>query len=265
LAVTFKPAGTRFRTLGVDAEKLAAKGVVAPGSKELVSTGRPLAGVEIEIRDAAGVSLPPGRVGHVFVRGPSVMLGYFGRTDLTDQALRGGWLDSGDLGFTHDGELFLCGRHKDIVVVRGANHAPEEFEAALDELPGVRTGCAVAVGFVPAGEDDEALAMLVETTSEATSSLADDVAARVEERTRIRPAHVELLAPGTLPRTSSGKLRRGEARTQWLAGTLSAPKKVTAGRLLMHAAHGEIRHASARFARRTTAKQPSDIQSHRGR
>jgi acyl-CoA synthetase (AMP-forming)/AMP-acid ligase II len=265
LAVTFKPAGTCFRTLGVDAEKLAAEGVVEPGSKELVSTGRPLAGVEIEIRDAAGVSLPPGRVGHVFVRGPSVMLGYFGRTDLTDQALHGGWLDSGDLGFTHDGELFLCGRHKDIVVVRGANHAPEEFEAALDELSGVRTGCAVAVGFVAAGEDDEALAMLVETTSEVPPTLADDVAARVEERTRIRPAHVELLAPGTLPRTSSGKLRRQEARTQWLAGTLSAPKKVTAARMLMHAAHGELRHASARFARRTTAKQPSAIQSHRGR
>ena len=101
-----------------------------------MSVGRPLAGVEVEIRDAAGVTLPPGRVGHVFVRGPSVMVGYFGRTDLTDQALHNGWLDSGDLGFTHDGELYLCGRHKDIVVVRGANHAPEEFEAALDGLRG---------------------------------------------------------------------------------------------------------------------------------
>ena len=164
LGVTFKPAGTSFRTLGVDAEKLALDGVVAPGTKELVSVGRPLAGVEVEIRDAAGVSLPPGRVGHIFVRGASVMAGYFGRTDLTDQAIHDGWLDSGDLGFTQDGELFVCGRHKDIIVVRGANHAPEEFEAALESLPGVRTGCAVAVGFVPDGEDDEALAMLVETT-----------------------------------------------------------------------------------------------------
>ena len=123
LGVTFKPAGTSFRTLGVDAEKLALEGVVAPGTKELVSVGRPLAGVEVEIRDAAGVSLPPGRVGHIFVRGPSVMAGYFARTDLTDQAIHDGWLDSGDLGFTHDGELFVCGRHKDIIVVRGANHA----------------------------------------------------------------------------------------------------------------------------------------------
>lgn len=256
LGVTFKPAGTSFRTLGVDAEKLARDGVVAPGTKELVSVGRPLAGVEVEIRDAAGMSLPPGRVGHVFVRGPSVMAGYFAPTDLTDRAIHDGWLDSGDLGFTEDGELFVYGRHKDIIVVRGANHAPEEFEAAVESLPGVRAGCAVAVGFVPAGEDDEALAMLVETTTDAPATLADEVASRVQERTRIQPAHVELLAPGTLPRTSSGKLRRREARTQWLAGTLSPPKKVSAASLLAAAAHGELSHARARFARRA-ANTPS--------
>jgi fatty-acyl-CoA synthase len=253
LGVTFKPAGTAFRTLGVDGDKLAVEGVITPGDKELVSVGRPLAGVEVEIRDAAGVARPPGRVGHVFVRGPSVMVGYFGRTDLTDRALHDGWLDSGDLGFTHDDELYLCGRHKDIVVVRGANHAPEEFEAALDGLPGVRTGCAAAVGFVPAGEDDEALAMLVETTADAPSTLADEVTSRVQERTRIRPAQVALLAPGTLPRTSSGKLRRSEARAQWLAGTLSAPKKVSAARLLVEAAHGELHHARAKLARRAAS------------
>ena len=92
--------------------------------------------------------------------------------------------------------------------------------------------------------------MLVETTSDAPSTLADEVASRVQERTQIRPAHVELLAPGTLPRTSSGKLRRREARTQWLAGTLTPPKKVSAARLLAAAAHGELSHARARFARR---------------
>ena len=257
LAVTFKPAGNSFSTLGVDAEKLALEGVVEPGSKELVSVGRPLAGVEVEIRDDHGVPLPPDRVGHVFIRGPSVMVGYFARTDLTDQVLHDGWLESGDLGFAHDGELFLCGRHKDIVIVRGANHAPEEFEAALEGLQGVRTGCAVAVGFVPAGEDDEVLAMLVETNSHASPTLADDVTSRLEERTRIRPAHVELLAPGTLPRTTSGKLRRREARTQWLAGTLSPPTKVSAVKLLVEAANGELRHARAAFARHTTAKKPS--------
>jgi len=256
LGVTFKPAGNSFSSFGVDAEKLALEGVVEPGSKELVSVGRPLAGVEVEIRDDRGVPLPADRVGHVFVRGPSVMVGYFARTDLTDQVLHDGWLESGDLGFAHDGELFLCGRQKDIVIVRGANHAPEEFEAALDGLPGVRPGCAIAVGFVPAGEDDEALAMLVETNSDASPTLADDVASRLEERTRILPAHVELLAPGTLPRTTSGKLRRREAAAQWLAGTLSPPKKVSAAGLLIKAAHGELLQARATFARYTAAKRP---------
>jgi fatty-acyl-CoA synthase len=249
LAVTFKPAGQPYRILGLDAEKLASEGVVEPGSKELVSVGRPVAGMDIEIRDDHGVPLPPGRVGHIHVRGPSIMAGYFGRTDLTDQVMHDGWLTTGDLGFVHDGELFLCGRHKDIVIVRGANHAPEEFEAALDGLPGVRTGCAVAVGFIPAGEDDEALAMLVETTSDPSPTLAGDVASRIEQRTRICPAHVELLEPGTLPRTSSGKLRRRESRTQWLAGMLAPPKKVSAMRLLAEAASGEFSHARATLAR----------------
>jgi fatty-acyl-CoA synthase len=251
LAVTFKPVGNDFHTLSVDAETLAVDGVVEqPGGKELVSVGRPLAGVEVEIRDDRGALLSPGRVGRVFVRGPSVMAGYFARSDLTDRVLRDGWLDSGDLGFEYNDELFISGRHKDIVIVRGANHAPEEFEAALDGLAGVRAGCAVAVGFVPAGEEDEALAMLVETTSAAGPTLADDVAARVAERSHIRPAHVELLQAGTLPRTTSGKLRRAEARAQWLEGTLRPPKKVSALGLLIEAAAGELRHMRASFARR---------------
>jgi fatty-acyl-CoA synthase len=251
LAVTFKAGGTSFKTLGVDGDKLASDGVVESGGKEIVSVGSPLPGMGVEIRDDSGIALPDGQVGHIFVSGPSIMAGYFGRPDLTDQALHGGWLHTGDRGFIHDGELYVCGRQKDIVIVRGANHAPEEFEAALDGLPGVRTGCAVAVGFVPPGDEDEALAMLVETTSDAAPSLAQDVASRVQQHTGILPAHVELLAPGTLPRTSSGKLRRREALTQWLTGQLSPPKKVTAARLLVHAANGELLQARAALARRS--------------
>ncbi len=250
LAVTFKPKGTSFKALGVDGDKLASEGVVEPGAKEIVSVGKPLAGMAVEIRDHRGVVLPDDQVGHIFASGPSIMHGYFGRPDLTDQALHDGWLHTGDRGFIHDGELYVCGRQKDIVIVRGANHAPEEFEAALDGVPGVRTGCAVAVGFVPPGEEDEALAMLVETTADATPDLAHDVALRVQQHTGIRPAHVELLTPGTLPRTSSGKLRRREALAQWQTGQLAAPKKVTAARMLVQAANGELLHARAALARR---------------
>jgi acyl-CoA synthetase (AMP-forming)/AMP-acid ligase II len=257
LALTFKPSGEEVRTLRVDAEKLALEGVVETGDKELVSVGKPVSSVEIDFRDDQGTSVPEGHVGHIFVRGPNVMAGYFNRNDLTDQAVHQGWLDTGDLGFEHDGELYVCGRHKDIIIVRGANHAPQDFEVALDGLPGVRAGCAVAIGYVPEGEDDEVLALLVESDPDAPPTLAEEVVARVEKVTRIRPAHVELLAPGTLPRTSSGKMRRREARAQWLAGTLSPPKKVSALSLLVKAASGELSHARAKFARQKAAKWPS--------
>ncbi len=208
LAVTFAPAAGE-------------PGIAEIDGKELVSTGRPLAGVDVQIRGDDSRPLPDDAVGHIVVRGPSVMAGYFGRADLTAEVLHDGWLDCGDLGFIRDGELFVCGRSKETVIIRGANHAPQDFEAAVDGLPGVRTGCAVAVGYLPDGADDEALALLVETTPDAPPDLAGDVAARVLQRTGIAVGHVEILAPGTLPRTSSGKLRRLEARTQWLAGTLS--------------------------------------------
>jgi acyl-CoA synthetase (AMP-forming)/AMP-acid ligase II len=258
LALTFKPAHQLPRSVDVDAEKLAAEGVVEPGGKRLVSVGRPVAGVDVEVRDQAWVPLAEGFVGRIFVKGPNIMNGYFGRTDLTDQALHDGWLDTGDLGFLHDGELVVCGRHKDLVIVRGSNHAPQDFEVALEGLDGVRSGCVVAVGFVPDGHDDEALAMLVETDPDASPTLAQDIASRVEEVTRIRPAHVELLAPGTLPRTSSGKMRRREALTQWLTGTLAPPKKVTAARLLTKAASGEVSHTRAKLARQLSAKKRSE-------
>jgi acyl-CoA synthetase (AMP-forming)/AMP-acid ligase II len=254
LAVTAKPAGTVFETVGVDPRALALEGVALPGAKELVSVGRPVAGTEVQIRSESGIPLPADRVGHVVVHGPGVMAGYFGRPALTVRTLHSGWLDTGDLGFIHDGELYVCGRHKDVIVVRGANHAPEDFESVLEGLPGVRTGCAVAVGFVPNGQDDEALAMLVETNFECTPSLSTDIASRVEEHTGILPAVVELLPPGTLPRTSSGKLRRREALIQWLTGTLSPPKKVSATRLALEAANGELHHARAALARRRRAQ-----------
>lgn len=213
LAVTFTPAGAALRT-----------------RDGRVGVGRPLAGVDVEIRDADSRPLPPGAAGRIFVRAPSVMAGYFGRPDLTDAALHDGWLDCGDLGFLDGGELFVTGRSKDTIIVRGANHAPQDFEAAIDGLAGVRTGCAVAVGYVPADSGEEALALLVETTADAPPDLAQDVAARVLQRTGIAVSHVELVEPGALPRTSSGKLRRLDARDQWLAGTL--PPAPVSGRTL---------------------------------
>jgi fatty-acyl-CoA synthase len=206
LAVTFTPAGRGART-------------VQRGARELASVGAPLPGIEVRVDE-----------GRILVRGPSVMRGYFGNEEATRAVLREGWLDTGDLGFIEDGELFVSGRVKDVIVLRGANHAPQEFEDALEGLEGVRPGCAAAVALhTEAGEE---LAMLVERDGEVSQNLAGLISVRVVERTGIKPHAVHLLAPGTLPRTSSGKLRRAEAARQLESGELKAPDAVT----LLHVA-----------------------------
>jgi len=124
------------------------------------------------------------------------------------------------------------------VILRGSNHSPQEFEEALDGVAGVRPGCAAAVG-IPTAEGEQ-LALLVEADGAAD---AEQIRARVTERTGIRPHEVHLLAPGTLPRTSSGKLRRGEALRQLQSGELRPPDPVT----LLHVAKETARSLLARL------------------
>jgi fatty-acyl-CoA synthase len=244
LAVTFSPPRPTPRALPVDAQVLAAEGRIQPGTRELASVGGPVHGVEVCVRDEAGDERPPGAVGRVHVRGPSVMQGYDGMADATAAVLRDGWLDTGDLGFEHEGELYLYGRAKDVLVLRGANRAPQEFEEALEGLPGVRPGCAVALGHVADQAEGEELLMLVEALEDAPADLVAQVQAAVAARTQVTPREVVLLTPGTLPRTSSGKLRRREALRQFLAGTLTPPRPVTlvtVGTELARSAAGYLR------------------------
>jgi fatty-acyl-CoA synthase len=225
LAVTFSSPEARFSTARVDGAHLARTGIAQRGDREIVSVGRPLPGAAVEIRDRSGEVVEEGVVGRVFVEGPSVMARYLGGEARTEPAL-----DTGDLGFLQDGELYLAGRAKELVILRGANHAPQVFEEALENLPGVRTGCAIAFGFVPPDAEGEELGLLVERDSAELpqAELIESIRARVVERTAIRPHTVSLLAPGTLPRTSSGKLRRGEAARQFQVGELAAPTRVNA-------------------------------------
>jgi fatty-acyl-CoA synthase len=244
LAVTFSPPGRLFRTAPAPAPVAsfslplpspspspAFSSTARPSPRELASVGVPVPGAEVRIADDRGTTLPEGEIGRVQVRSPSVMLGYFERPEATAAAFHDGWLETGDLGFASAGELFLCGRAKDLVILRGKNHAPQEFEDALDGIAGLRAGCAVALGVQPEGADGEELLVLAEldeACARPAAELLDEVRGRVAERTGVRPHEVRLLRPGSLPRTSSGKLRRGEALRQLLAGELSAPKEVTA-------------------------------------
>jgi acyl-CoA synthetase (AMP-forming)/AMP-acid ligase II len=226
LAVTFAPLDAAFsaRTFARSA-LLAGRAVPAKEGRPLAGVGFPLPGFAVAVRDASGGELPAGRVGTVWVSGPSLMRGYLGDATLSARVLRDGWLDTGDLGFRDDGgELFLVGRSKDVVIVRGRNHAPEEIEEAASAVDGVRPGGVAAVGWLPEGAAEEELLLLVEHSRgdrvDGVAALAAACRAAVLARVGVEPARVAVLDPGALPRTSSGKLRRGEALRRFLAGEL---------------------------------------------
>ncbi len=249
LAVTFAARGRPIGARRVDPARLARDGVVAPGTREVVSVGTPVSGVEVELRDEGGRPVGEERLGRIHVRSASLMKEYLGDPAGTARAVEGGWLDTGDLGFVADGELFVHGRAKDLVVVRGANHAPEEFEAALAGVQDVRPGCAVAAGFLPPAADGEALLVLVErrkSAGENDAAVASAARGAILERTGIAPHTVAVLAPGTLPRTSSGKLRRQEAVRRFLAGALAPPHPVNAIRVALEAARSQLAYVRAR-------------------
>jgi acyl-CoA synthetase (AMP-forming)/AMP-acid ligase II len=238
LAVTFSPIDRPFTSRRFDREALAGRfeAVDDPTGVEIVSVGRPLPDFALRIVDREHFGLPERRVGRVLVRGPSLMDGYLGHRRATARALRDGWLDTGDLGFVADGDLYLTGRAKDVLILRGRNHSPVEVEHAVDTVDGVRTGCVAAVSFMPENAEREQLLVMVEVRKSVPESkylrIAEEVSRAVLAATGLEPDSVDVLEPGALPRTSSGKIRRHEALQRWRAGALTPPVSVTPFRLV---------------------------------
>jgi len=231
LAVTFPPLGRGLVARRFDRTRLAAEAeaVPDPAGHELVSVGAPLPGFALEVRDGDGRPLTDRRVGRLWVRGPSLFRGYLGQPEVTARTLVDGWLDTGDLGFLDGGELFLTGRAKEVLIVRGRTHSPSEIEQAVASLPGVRRGCVAAASHRPEGAPTELVYLFVERRRGATPADDEALAARCREAalaaSGLAVDRVVVLAPGTLPRTSSGKLRRGATLERHLAGTLAAPAR----------------------------------------
>jgi len=223
LAVTFSNPQKRFTSHHFDRQELAqGKALLSTDQQsiELASVGKPLLGFSIEIRDRQGNPLQEGSIGEIWVQGPSLTSGYMG--DIPSP-LHDGWLETGDIGFLFQQELYISGRNKDVLVIRGQNHSPYDIEQAVDSVEGVRTGCAVAVSNIT--DQGEELLVFVEYRHK-HSDFATQCAAAILEKTSIRPDAVIALQSGTLPRTSSGKLRRGETLRRYLNQELIPPKKV---------------------------------------
>jgi acyl-CoA synthetase (AMP-forming)/AMP-acid ligase II len=254
LAVTFSQIDRSFTSRCFNREALAEDGAAIddPNGVEIVCVGRPLPDFALRVVDREQRERTERCVGRVLVRGPSLMEGYLGRRRATTRALRDGWLDTGDLGFIADGDLYLTGRAKDVLILRGRNHSPVEVEHAVDLADGVRAGCAAAVSFMPEGAERESLVVMVEARRAVPESeysrIAIEVTQAVLVATGLEPDRVEVLEPGSLPRTSSGKIRRRESLERWRAGALTPPATVTPFRLVGAAVRSSL--AMARAERR---------------
>jgi fatty-acyl-CoA synthase len=195
----------------------------AAGSRRLPLLGRPVPGLEIRIVDPdTGVPLREREVGELEIRGTSVTPGYYRRPDANAQLFHDGWLCTGDLAYLLDGQLVMCGRIKDVIIVGGRNLFPEDVERAVGQLDGVRAGNVIAFG-VDGDRGRESLVVVAESRAvdDDVAALRRLVAERVRDAVGVPARDIVLVAPGTLPKTSSGKLQRSLCKRQYRDGRLA--------------------------------------------
>ena len=232
LAITFSPHDRGVCTDTVDRAALAETQRAVPATdptddrqaRRFVLCGRVLPGHQLEVRDADGKVLADREVGRIFVKGPSIMPGYFGEPEASREVLSAdGWLDTGDLGYMLAGEIVVTGRAKDLIIVNGRNVWPQDIEWAIEAKRLTKSGDAAAFS-IDTGEGERVVVAVLARVSgeEARQALARDVAGAVREAIAV-DCDVALVAPTVgLPTTSSGKLSRARTKANYLAG-LYAP------------------------------------------
>ena len=230
VALTAPPIGRLPRVDRVAREPFQRLGEAHPAMPEepsplrFVSCGRPLPGHMVRIVDADGQPVGERTDGRVEFSGPSVTSGYFNNPEATRAAFHDRWMDSGDLGYWADGEIFITGRRKDVIIKAGRNFYPQEVEEVVGDIPGIRKGCVAAFGLADPEIGTERLVVVAEsreTKPEARERLREAVIDRVVAALGIPPDIVAISDAGSVPKTSSGKLRRSAAREAYLSGKLA--------------------------------------------
>ncbi|MGA9582328.1 MAG: fatty acyl-AMP ligase [Allosphingosinicella sp.] len=226
LAVTIMPPGEGIVVELVEETTLSGDGKMHRDRPQryraIVNCGKPARDMEIEIRDEDGATLGNREIGKVHCRGPSVMVGYFRDEEATAACMDpDGWLDTGDMGYLSDGYLYIVGRAKDMIIINGKNHWPQDIEWAVEQLPGFKAGDIAAFSITtPGGEETPAVLVQCRTSDiEERSRLREIIRERVRAITGMNCV-IELVPPRTLPRTSSGKLSRAKARSLYLTGEI---------------------------------------------
>lgn len=245
LCVSAADAAERWRTLWVDGAALRERQAVDPveagreGGIALVANGPPLDIFDVRLAGDDGEPVEDHRVGRVWLRGPSVMSGYLGTGKRTGERTgetagesggapghdAGGWFDTGDLGFLHDGDLFITGRAKDVIIRAGVNIAPQDIEFAAQSVSETDVSRAAAFSCMRLEQAREEVVVVAETRrrGDAADELVAAIRARVLADVGLQIDRVELVAPGSIPRTTSGKVQRQLCRGLYLDNALQLP------------------------------------------
>jgi 1-acyl-sn-glycerol-3-phosphate acyltransferase len=234
VGLAFPPLGREPVIDQVDRDALMTRGEAEPAKPgaakplEIVSCGKPLPDHEIRIVDQSGRELGERREGRLEFRGPSATSGYFGNEAKTRELIHDGWLDSGDRAYIADGDVFITGRIKDIIIRAGRNIYPEEVEEAVSGIDGIRKGCVAVFGTPDPASATERIIVLAETR-------ATDPAELERLRTQVHEVATDILSapaddvvlapPRTVPKTSSGKIRRSAAKELYEQGRIGAEKR----------------------------------------
>ena len=231
LCITMYSPGEPLHYETVDQRALAERALAIPVNDDgtqpvttLCDCGAPVAGTHLCIRNDAGAALADGQVGRIWLAGPSLLQEYLNQPAETAALLRDGWLDTGDLGYLRNGRLFVVGRAKEVIIIRGHNYSPIDFERAAEEVAGVAAGRVVAVGIPTPAEGTEQLVLLCEqpreiATPDKLAAWQRTIQSHVGKRTGLFPAQVVAVPRNSIPRTTSGKLQRGLVRKMVMART----------------------------------------------
>src|SRR5215467_14175727 len=235
LAATMSPPGRRLHVERLLADDVTVRRIAthANGSRaetvSVVACGTPLPGHGVRILDEDGRPLPERHIGEIVLTGPSVSPGYYNDVDTTRAAIRNGQLFTGDLGYLSNGELFVCGRVKDLIIVNGRKYHPQDLEWGVGDLAGIRRGRVVAFGTTTVSGPDKTVVVAEPSGTVPPSELTDAIRRRIVDVCGLVVDDVVLVPSGTVARTTSGKLKRSATKLLYERGDLATASAGTSG------------------------------------
>ena len=228
LAATCAPHGRAPRTEHLRSDDVTTRGVATlaasgdAGQITVTSCGAAFPGHRIQIADERGRSVPERVIGEIWLAGPSVTPGYYNDAELTARVIRNGWLHTGDLGYLSNGELFVCGRLKDIIIAHGRKYHPQDLEWGIADLAGIRPGRVAAFGTVTQGNTDRTVVVVEPSGSVPSDVLATSIRRRIVDLCGLLIDDVVLAPAGAVVRTTSGKVKRAAIKLRYEQGGLDA-------------------------------------------